>query len=476
MYKYNKNVNKKKTNRKQSGFSFFLIVFLLFFSITLFAAETYEKKDLAIFSFYSGIPNVPDAVVQGLENIIQATIHNLKRFNVYFYPDIYLDITYLPQFIEALKNYREENYDQGTSSEFGNLVVSYDNMKKFAGSFYIIIPNLSYFSEYSKTDDETGETTYYVEMKVSVKILNVETYQIVGDLFMEIEESSKEDITEAESDAISQVGATLEHDIKDIEDFALKSGVIKKEGRYVYIDLGANVGVQIGNEFLVIGKEKMNDKFFEKIVGLVRVTEVGKDISKALILIEDQPITEGDQLKEYNRWGFDGMVYGAVLLTGITGSTIYGGPEPFSVGDSSFLLGAGFSAQSYLNFNLFIDIGTEAYLTSPFVLNSYLGVGYSLFLGRLIPSVSADACYIMMRELSDTNYYGTSTFGLRAQFSIQYLLNYSSSFILTAGYMLSFEINSFTYHDEFGGTMDYSLTYPISFTGLYFRFVYNIRF
>src|SRR6056297_1885971 len=99
-----------------------IVFFLIIFSINSFGAENYEKKDVAVFSVYSEVMNIPSQVESGINQAVQSAFNEMKRFNVLFYPGMKLDVKYLEEFIEYIKQRKLEDVKGDDDPEFRNIV------------------------------------------------------------------------------------------------------------------------------------------------------------------------------------------------------------------------------------------------------------------------------------------------------------------------------------------------------------------
>lgn len=451
-----------------------LIFFIIFiYNINIFAYEEYKKKDVIIFSIYSKIPNVPDSVLQGLNNSIENIFASSKRFNVYYYPQFNLDLNYLNDLILKIKQIRENTYSGKSDSVFGNLVVSYDDLYKFSNSFYIVISNLSFFSQYI---DKSGDNPKYVcEMIVNLKILNVEDLKIEGDILINKKSYSLTDISEAEVNSISSIKEELRNKIYSLDMFRLVAGILKREGSIVYVSLGDMVGIVPGHEFLVIGKEQIGDKFIEKEVGLIRIKSVSKDVAIGIILIENQKITEGDQIKEYVRTGVKG-IDNSYYLSGIKVDipyNIYADNKTLS--KLSYLIGGGSSAKSYIDFNKYLVVGIEGYLYNIPFINYFAGFGISLYFYRIIFSLEGNGSLFDMGIYSQKDSYYSRTIGLRGILNIEFLLSPFSSILIKGGYLFCFPYTQIIYRDSNNNEYKYNLANPININGIFISFCFNLR-
>ncbi|MCX8059050.1 MAG: hypothetical protein N3A58_06510 [Spirochaetes bacterium] len=451
-----------------------IIFFILFiFNHRIWAYEDYKKKDVVIFSIFSKVSNVPDSVLQSINSSIENVFGSSKRFNVYYYPNLQMDLNYIDDLILKIKQIRENSYSGQQDSIFGNLVINYSDLYKFSQSFYIVVSNLSYFSQY--LDKSQDKTRYVCELVVNVKIINVESYKIEADILIKDKSYSEKDISDAELKSINSFQTTLRNKVYELDMFKLKAGIIKREGNLVYISIGEFVGVVSGHEFIVVGKEKIGEKFIEKEVGLIRIKSVSKDIAMGVILIENQTITEGDQIKEFVRnisIGIDNSYY----LTGLKVNipyNIYATDQ--TLPEISSLFGGGFNLRVYFDFNKYFLVGAEAYIYKLPFINYFGGMGYSFFIRRLITSIELNFCLLDLGIYSVENSYSSRTFGVRALLNFEFLLSPYSSILLSGGYCIFVPFNEIIYFDKDKNQYKYFLQNPISINDFFIRLSYNLR-
>jgi len=453
---------------------FYFLFFLLFnFSISIYALEESEKKDVIIFGLYSNITGVPDSIIESLNASVNNSIVSMKRFNVFFYPQVKMDIKYLDEFIRRIKEIREQQYGEGTNSEFGTLVLNYQDMQKFSNAFYLIIPNLSNYSTW--VQKENDKYIYYCKFEIAIKVLNVQTYQVIGSIVIEETKSSDKDIVDAENKCLSGIDSSISYEIASLDEFKLKAYVIKREGNFIYFGIGENLGVVGGHEFLVIKKTQIAGKIVEKIVGLVRVKEILDNVSVAFILYEDQKVEEGDLLKERVRVGFSGIDINGYLLTNKVDIKHNYYADGRSLNPVNFLIGGGLNIKNYIGYSQYISLEIDFLLYSLPVIMFNIGYGFSFFIPRSIISIEAQGSFISLNFEDKSNYYAT-TFGIKALFSYEFIINYSSSIIFKIGYLLSLPITNIKYKDEQGNIYNYNLTNPINLTSPFICVAYNLRF
>lgn len=470
--------NLKKYNYKKNILKIILVILLfVIFSLNTFGIEQYEKKDIVVLGISSNSQLVDIEYFYRIQSYIYKAFVDLKRFNIIYYPDISLPVSKTSQLIDDIKKYRVQNIDSEEDHTFGNLVFKKADFDKIVNSFYLIIPQINSYNENSFTNDD-GSITYKVSYEVTIEIVDLKNNNILKEIIINNEKESDKSISDAQSNCLEGFITDLQYQIKNIEEFKLKTGVLKKEKDNVYIYLGSNSGVKVNDEFLIYKKVKFQNDFIKKQVGLIRIYETSEKISIGKILIETDSIEEGDIVVEKVRIPANVMVYLGYKFLNFSNINInyY---TSVNIDSSKGTIFGDLSLQYYLNFNLFIESGIEGYLTSPISYAYFGGLGYSLIYRRLTLSGMIGGQMFVLRNnlFSDTDYYYGKTFGARAELRLEYLINPESKLILGGNYILSGNLTEVTYVDYSNSKYNIPLgDGSVNFSGIGFYLIYVFRF
>ncbi len=292
----------------------FLLIALLFITTSgmVFAAEVSEEQDIAIFGLTTYDYNVPEEVIGYVHSSINHEFVSLKRFNVIGYGDYRLESKDIDDFIERIKELQvEKAKEAGTYDEkFGTIVIKGEDFDRIVSSFLIVQPSLSNYREEAKrtvvvTEDSMyWVTKYEVDVVVDLFFINVregtqeESLRITGSATGQSPDGAKRK-------AIDEAMSMLAFNIKKIDMFKIRSGVIQVSSDRVFFELGSDIGVRLGDEYAVMTKSEVGNtgRIVQIPTGLVRVRKVYPDVTEAQIVIQKERITEGDQLVEVAKRG-----------------------------------------------------------------------------------------------------------------------------------------------------------------------------
>lgn len=290
----------------------FLFLYLFFAAGLLFSVEVSEQQDLAIFGLTYYAYDIPDDVLGFADSSINNVFVNLKRFNVLGYGNYRMEKGDIDNFIKRIREIQSEKAKEaGTYDEkFGTVVIKGEDFDKIVNSFLVVIPSLSNYSVGTeRTEYQSGLTKYVVNSYV--------VYIVIDLSFVNVREGKQEaalrisgsgtdeNIDNANRKAVENAVSGLAYNIKQLETFKIKSGVIRVRGDTVYFEIGGNLGVKPGDEYEVMTKQEVGStgRIVALPTGLIRVKKVYPDITEARIVLAKEKITEGDQLLEVARFG-----------------------------------------------------------------------------------------------------------------------------------------------------------------------------
>jgi hypothetical protein len=292
----------------------FLLLFAVFsVSMPLYSAEVSERKDLAIFGLTYYSHKIPDDVLGYVDSSINHVFVNMKRFNVLGYGNYRIEAKDIDEFISRIRELQADKAkaEAGTYDEkFGTVVIKGEDFDRIVGSFLVVIPSLATYTV-SREDTEVvrGDTTYVeksyaVDIVIDLAFVNVsegkqeESVRLTG-------RGSDPDLDRAEKNAVDSAIAMLDYNIRQVEAFKIKSGVLRRRGDVVLFELGTGIGIKPGDEFEVMTKQEIGKtgRIVELPSGLVRVKKVYPDVTEAKVVYQKERITEGDQLVELAMMG-----------------------------------------------------------------------------------------------------------------------------------------------------------------------------
>ncbi len=302
------------------------IILFLFLTHLLFPLEVSEKKDIAIFGLTYYSYEIPEDMLGFTDSSINHIFINLKRFNVLGYGQYRIDSKDINDFVDRIKEIRSEKAKEAGfyDEKFGTVVIKGEDFDRIVNSFIVVIPSLSNYNvKILKSEVRKGwfvyiVKSYEVSVVIDISFVNVkegireESIRIYGT-------GSDSDLDRARSSAVESAVSMLSYRIKQLDAFKIKSGVIQVRGDTVFFELGGDIGVEPGDEYEVLTKQEIGEtgRIAQVPTGLVRVRKVYPDVSEAQIVMEQERITEGDQLFEIARLGLEGSFYAGFMKVNI---------------------------------------------------------------------------------------------------------------------------------------------------------------
>ncbi|MGI5083868.1 hypothetical protein [Treponema putidum] len=282
---------------------FLYIIFLVFFCSISFAQKVSEKKDIAVFvtSYYGR--HIPNELVDRIDEAVMNVFFNLERFNIIGL-EYRLASTDVDIFIELIKQSREENTELPESVLMGLEAFTKADWEKTVNSYYVVMPVITDYSISTERYNDLflGETDgYRVEIALEFYI-----YSSKEDLKEKIDikiSSVDKTYEKIYSRALKNLSEKLDLELRKIEAFTIKTGIIKAEKGTVHFELGKKMGVKLGDEYVVLSEDG------KKETGLIVVTETESDFSKGLILYSKKRLNLGDPIKEVPHGPFEYRVY-----------------------------------------------------------------------------------------------------------------------------------------------------------------------
>ncbi|AEJ60557.1 hypothetical protein Spith_0271 [Spirochaeta thermophila DSM 6578] len=276
------------------------VALLLAGIVSLSAQELSTRQEVAVFKVYNAAGNVPEEVIASLSEMVRATVVKMGRFDVIGYSQS-ISSGDLDSFIARLKEYKEAAAEIPEEVLMGHEAFTEADFRRLVGSFMVIVPQLSLF-ELERT--RAGYKSY---LRLDVTVYNVADDSVESQFSIEADGASKTR-TEALTEALDMVPTFLEYELRKA--FVVRTTVLEVEGGEIYLEFGRNMGLQVGDEFVLLladisplGRERVRES------GLLLVKEVQEDYSVAIPLYAARRPTVGDQLQEVPRVGVEVLPY-----------------------------------------------------------------------------------------------------------------------------------------------------------------------
>lgn len=418
---------------------FALVLFAAVSIPLLFAQEVSKKKDISVFnlSYYSHA--IPNSALGSIDEQIRSVFINLGRFNV-------IGMTYrlgendVNEFIEKIKKFKEEKAVIPEKVQMGKEYFTAADFNKLIGSFIVVIPAVAgYITE---KNDKTGELT--VTIRTSFTFINVEEIRSFAQFFVETKGTDKNS-AKAIQEAVDAIPDNLTFETRKVSEFQLRTGILEVKGGEVIIELGKDMGVTVGDEYLImVSKVLASGKQISTEKGLITIKEVQQDTSKGAVVYSEGAPEPGEQLQELPRFGTDTTPYVHV------GYDLFGGSGmPILVGARQTLSKGFYAFRPLAGIELPVNLITRYSL----VANVVVGGELDLNLGRLTIAPIGAAGLGMRIPFSDLESFSFSHAGGSASVAVEYLFDKDMKFVVEGGYLMWLDIagGSTTYQGVFAG-------------------------
>lgn len=369
------------TNRRVAALTaaFFFIVSLSFAQQTApqaaGGATVSAKQDIAVFALgYYGY-SIPLETLASVDAQIQGVFVNLGRFNVFGTAERFAAKD-VQTFIDTLKTMKENNTALPEELKFGEVQMTQELYNKLYGAFVVVIPTVTDFNSQYNQNRHQYETT----LKTSVAFINVANGSTFGFANITTSGTSKETQYKSIRLAMDGLAPQLTFEIRKIPAFTINSKVLQVKGGEVKMQLGRDMGVQVGDEYAVIEKTQLAGLSDDREDGLILIKNVGAQISTGTVIYSGGALAEGAQLREIPRLGADLVPYLRYmsyfqLVNGSSGALVFGAKAVAS--------------RFFYNIRPFAGVQASADLGLFFPIAAYAGLEYDILLGRLTLNGSA---------------------------------------------------------------------------------------
>ena len=415
-----------------------LVLVMICFSFS-FGQEISEKKEIAIFGLSYTDWSIPDGALGLVDQSMQNVFINLKRFDI-IGMSYRLDAGDISGFIDEIKKVKESNIEVPEAVRLGEQTFTEADFNKLVGAFIIVIPVMSYYEV--AADDGGG---YTAEIQTSFTFINVEEGKAFASF--QVDTTGSADTSKAAvKNAVDAMPIQLSYEVRKIPEFQLKSGVLDVNGREVLIELGANMGIKLGDEFNLTNTVILpSGHAVEKEVGLLVVKEVNQEVSTAQVFYAQKKPAVGDQLKEIPRMGFESVMYVNYI------SQIDINADPIiAIGVRQIVARGFYKTRPYVGVE--VPLGVESYFIF-FPVNVYVGGEMNWYMGRLHITPAIDVALGMLvpvfKEFEDYIVY--SSLGGHARLGISYMLSDNIKLSGEIGYAAMLHISE--WFDSYSGIL-----------------------
>lgn len=302
---------------------------------------------------------------------IRSVFINLGRFDIIGMTQRLAPGT-VDDFISVLRDYKEANAELPEAVLLGQQPFTEADFNELVGGFIVVVPSVSW---YQMEQLESGD--YRAEIETSFTFIDVQSLTTVGQFFVEttgIEESQDSAIKEA----VDGIASQLTFEVRSLEPFKLKTGILDVDGRTVMLEFGRNMGLQLGDEYAIVTSRVLGTGHVAKDeTGMIVIKEVQDEFSMGQVLYANPRPAPGDQLEEVPRLGVDLTGYGSVISSGTSSEFVAGIKGTVSRGWYAFRPLGG------------IELPVGQITNGIIPVNAYLGGEYNIYLGRLKIAPSA---------------------------------------------------------------------------------------
>lgn len=402
-----------------------LLTLSLFLNTSISAQVVSERKEIAVFKLSYYRFDIPNAVLGGIDEEIRSVFINLGRFDVVGLTQR-LEEGDLNEFIGKIKLYKEEKVEIPEEVQMGKEFFTKADFDSLVGSFIVVVPAVA---NYVVARLDTGE--YQIKIKTSFSFVNVEEGRTFAQAFVDTE-GKDENVDLAIKDALDSIPMQLTFEVRKIPEFQLKTGVIEVRGSEIIIELGRDLGLKAGDEYVIVSGEILQSgKALTRENGLVVIKEVSDEVSVAKVIYARPKPQIGDQLREVPRFGMDTTPY------------VHYARGVFYKKNQTLLVGARQAvSRGFFGFRplVAIEVPLIANIAAAIPLNIYVGGEYDIYFGRfqLVPMAGfgiGGAYLWYLRNQSDEDKFVLTHVGGLAGITANYLFNKNFRFSVEVGYL-----------------------------------------
>jgi hypothetical protein len=358
--------------RKKSRW-IFLIAILVGVSWIVSAQQVSDKKEIAVFNLSYYDWNIPNTALGAIDEQIRAVFINMGRFNVIGLTQR-LGVKDVNTFIEKMKDFKSRNFEIPEKVLMGQEAFTEADWNRLVGAFLVVIPSITYFNL-----ERMRDGSYKATIQTSFTILNVEKLQTTAQFYVETSGQDKSQNSAIKA-AIDSIPFMLQYQLRKVEEFQIKSGIVQIMGSDVIFELGKNMGIQVGDEFSIVGYRTVAGFQATEEIGLIIVKEVQDQFSVGQVIYSSRRPQVGDQIQEIPRIGIETMLFGGAFLVDNYDLSFI--PQ---FGIKAVVSRGFFSTRPVVGMEVPLSIATAALSLFDIIpMNAYIGAEITnLYLGRI---------------------------------------------------------------------------------------------
>ena len=280
---------------------------------------------------------------------------------------------------------------------------------------------------------DSGE--FHVALKTSFSFVNVEQGTTFAQAFVETDGTEKSPDAAAKS-AIDAIPFQLTYEVRKIPEFQLKTGVLEVQGSEVILELGRDMGIKVGDEFVLVASRVLQSgKTLTTENGLLVIKEVSDEVSVGKVLYAKPKPQEGDQLREFPLSGVETTPY-----LHVASGLLFDRPMTALIGLKQSVSRGFYGVRPVFG----LEVPLIANLLAGIPLNLYGGVEYMMYLGRLSVAPMAAAgiggAYLWYADVPKDEKFALTYVGGQVGLTVSYLFSKKFRLALDAGYLLWFSL------------------------------------
>ncbi|MFW6214913.1 MAG: hypothetical protein ACOC45_03090 [Alkalispirochaetaceae bacterium] len=375
------------------------LLVMLLLATAGFAQEFSERREIAVFQLgYYGMPTDPAvtttrATVQlgvirfdyreqiqprttdiferalgSIDEQIRSVFINLGRFEVIGLSKR-LSAENVDAYIETLRQVKEEEIELPETVLLGQEAFTEADFNRLTGDFIVVVPTVSF---YNLSENDEGEFESTIE--TSFTFIDVRERRAIEQFFIETG-GVDDDPVDAMRSAVDGIPMQLSFQIRNMDIFRIRTGVLDVAGREIMMEFGENMGVVKGDEYAIVRSRILpTGHTADEQTGLIAIKEVQEGFSLGYLYYADPDPVIGDQLVEVPRYGIEVNPYARVLA---------------DVANARYTFVPGLRATASRGFfQTRPQVGVEIPFTATILgfyvpVNVYVGGEYNLMLGRL---------------------------------------------------------------------------------------------
>ncbi|NPV38380.1 hypothetical protein BREVNS_0830 [Brevinematales bacterium NS] len=360
--------------------SWLWLVGVVMFSLG-FSAEVSQRKEIAVMPVYSSY-NLPSSAYMYFDDQMIATIASMRRFQVIGY-QYRLDGTTAQRFIERIRELKKQaalQNPQYRDEDLGVAVIPAAEMERLVNSVFVFIPSIngydsrSYDIEIKEAKQGGGYQIRIVKEHRATVNISIKIIDTAGNLLSTYDNSgegvSRLSPNDAYQKAVNSAVGGLGYYLRNVEEFKIKTAILRVEGDYAYLELGKNLGISPGYEFAIEEEIQIMDRFKEKRrTGLIRVSYVSDEYSYGHIIFGNPK--PGQQLIEAPKAGGRfGLSFGVLPMEVPSTATL-----TYSSGSVSLNTNLSFGSVNGFALAFFMHLDLE--MGYSWLWESAFGIGFS---------------------------------------------------------------------------------------------------